>query len=107
MLDFPDGITCKQLAADFGGEPNYYNNMSWQLAKRVQQVTNCPIIKRLENDGNKYWPILYIGKYTQNKKDGTFLWKLRDELRKALLNTLEKIADNTYAIAQLIADENF
>ena len=24
-----------------------------------------------------------------------------------LLNTLEKIADNTYAIAQLIADENF
>ena len=73
IVDFPDGITCKQLAADFGGEPNYYNNMSWQLAKRVQHVTNCPIIKRLENDGNKYWPILYIGKYTQNKKDGIFL----------------------------------
>ena len=113
MLDFPDGITCKQLAADFGGEPNYYNNMSWQLAKRVQQVTNCPIIKRLENDGNKYWPILYIGKYTQNKKDGTFLWKLRDELRKALLNTPEndeveavknKEENNKYTKADFLTD---
>lgn len=85
LMTYSDGASCKQLSEKFGETPNFYNNISWNFAKRIQQATGCPTIKGTENDGNKYWPIIYVGKYNKDKDEKTFLWKIRKELHEALV----------------------
>lgn len=76
--------TCKQLAIKYGSSNNFYNSGSVALAKRIHKKTNCPLYTKDTNA--KWWPILYTGKNSDNGNDGTYIWKLRDELSKALKN---------------------
>lgn len=75
--------TCTELAEKYGKSANYYNGGSIGLAKRVHNATNCPLSAR-EGGEVRWWPILYVGKYAEREQPGTFVWKLRDELRAAL-----------------------
>lgn len=83
MKDYGGQATCKELSVKYGNTTQFYNMTSSQLAKRVHKVTNCPVTKR-ENDNSKWWPILYVGKEANEEIDGAFIWKLREELSKAL-----------------------
>ena len=38
--------TCKQLSDRYGETPNFYNAGSSSLAKRVSEVTGCPILTK-------------------------------------------------------------
>ncbi|MGJ8577591.1 EVE domain-containing protein, partial [Heyndrickxia faecalis] len=75
--------TCKQLSEKYGNNPNYYNSGSSALAKRVAETTECPLMTS-HNDNAKWWPILYVGKHADKDMAGNYMWKLRDELSKAL-----------------------
>lgn len=75
--------TCKQLSEKYGDNPNYYNSGSSALAKRVAEMTGCPLMTS-HNDNAKWWPILYVGKHADKDMAGNYMWKLRDELSKAL-----------------------
>lgn len=81
MLEIGGEATCLQLSKRFGNSPGFYNLGSSQLAKRVWQVTGCP---RLQDAFSKLWPILYVGRDTDSGEDGSWSWKLRDELKEAL-----------------------
>lgn len=83
MLDSDGQATCKQLAEKYGEDANFYNRGSSSLAERIAKKTNCPILKGT-NKKSKWWPILYLGKDIKNRKEGTFIWKLRPELAEAL-----------------------
>ena len=84
MKDYGGMATCAQLAEKYGGHYNTYNAGSSSLARRIAQVTNCPILKK-DNKNAKWWPILYLGKYVQNNTaPGIYTWKLRPELSTAL-----------------------
>ena len=94
FLDYDDGsATCKQLAEAYGRTHNFYNMTSSNLAERVHKKTGCPLIKEPPNrsrsmSGDRFWPILYVGKYTENKEDGYFIWRLRPELKSALTSMI-------------------
>ncbi|MGX7096796.1 AAA family ATPase [Gemella bergeri] len=81
IIDYGGQATCKQLSMKYGESINFYNAGSIALAKRIVKKTNCKLNK---GRNSKYWPILYVGKYTENKEEGTFIWKIRDELLMAL-----------------------
>lgn len=75
--------TCKELADKYGETFNYYNSGSSSYAKRIAEKTNCPVpFEKTEN--SKWWPILYVGKDADKQQKGNYIWKLRDELSKAL-----------------------
>jgi len=38
-----------------------------------------------ERENFRWWPILYVGKNASDDVDGSFIWKLRDELAEALV----------------------
>lgn len=85
MVDYGGMATCKQLSVRYGESPHFYNMASQQLARRIHDKTGCP--KVYDDDGNvTWWPIPYIGKEASGEDDGQFIWKLRDELYKALEN---------------------
>ncbi len=103
MLDYGGQATCTQLSVKYGETKNFYNTGSWTLGKRIYEKTNCPLLEE-KNDNSKYWTILYVGKHADKDSDGSYIWKLRDELREALEKTdLSEV--NLYAINQEVDNE--
>ena len=79
MMDYGGEASCKQLSVKYGETPNFYNSGSVRLAMRIAKATG------IEPDENqKWWPILFIGRYAEKDEDGSFIWKLRDPLVSAL-----------------------
>ena len=74
--------SCTQLSRVYGDTINFYNTTSSNLAKRIVEKTGCPKPASIKN--NKWWPVLYLGRAAEKNEEGSFIWKLRDELSEAL-----------------------
>lgn len=80
--------TCKLLARLFGRHYQYFNATAIGVAKKVHQLTECPLMTRASGE-EAYWSILFHGfdlpeKFRAPFAGGGFLWVMRDELREAL-----------------------
>ena len=75
--------SCTQLSAKYGETKNFYNSGSVALAKRVCESTGIAPAFR-ENGSTQWWTVLYIGRDAGKDEEGSFVWKLRDELSTAL-----------------------
>lgn len=74
--------TCEQLSECYKKPTTYYLSTSVHLAKRVVDKVNCPIAT--QDEKNKWWPVLYIGKKAVKETNGMFIWKIRPTLYEAL-----------------------
>lgn len=83
MQELGGEATCKQLSLQSGGSSAHYNGSMVQFARRVQGKTGCPLVQN-ENEDQKWWPILFVGRTALPGQPGTYSWKLRDELADAL-----------------------
>lgn len=83
IKDYGGRASCKQLSVKYGQSSNFYNAGSSTLAKRIAHKTGCPLLKT-NTENAKWWPILYIGRYARKEEEGSYIWKLRDELFEAL-----------------------
>lgn len=83
MKDYGGKATCTQLAVKYGETKNFYNSGSVALARRIVQKTGCPVIAR-DEENSRFWPVLYVGKNAAKDEEGSYVWKLRDELAEAL-----------------------
>ena len=83
IKDYGGAATCKQLSIKYGESSNFYNSGSSSLAKRIAAYTDCDLMNENE-ENSKWWPVLYVGKRASKEDEGTYLWKLRDELSAAL-----------------------
>ena len=82
MKDCGGTASCTQLSRVYGDTINFYNTTSSNLAKRIVEKTGCPKPASIKN--NKWWPVLYLGRSAEKNEEGSFIWKLRDELSEAL-----------------------
>ena len=90
--DYGGMATCTQLAIKYGRTKNFYNSGSVSLARRVAEKTDCPLMKE-DQENLRWWPILYVGRQASKDDQGSFVWKLRDELAAALEKVdLSKVA---------------
>lgn len=83
MQDIGGQATCKQLANKYGETYHFYNRGSVSLAERIADHTGCPT-RSEDNVIAKWWPILYMGKDADKNDEGSFIWRLHDELAEAL-----------------------
>lgn len=83
MKDYGGQATCTQLSNKYGESKNFYNSGSTALARRVAEKTGCEILTG-DNDSARWWPILYMGKEASAGESGSYIWRLRSELSKAL-----------------------
>lgn len=91
--------TCKQLSLQSGGSSAHYNGSMIQFARRVQGKTGCPLVQN-ENEDQKWWPILFVGRTALPRQPGTYSWKLRDELADALELLSQKEGNNPMSFAK-------
>ena len=79
MKDYGGMASCTQLAVKYGETKNFYNSGSVALARRVCESTS--ITPNTRDDGStQWWTVLYTGRNAGKDEDGSFVWKLRDEL---------------------------
>lgn len=83
MKDYGGQATCTQLSIKYGESKNFYNSGSTALARRVVKKTGCEVMTK-DNDNAKWWPILYMSKDASASESGSYIWRLRSELSKAL-----------------------
>ncbi|WP_022761982.1 AAA family ATPase [Butyrivibrio sp. AD3002] len=84
MLAFGRPATCTQYAERFGQTKNFFSSGSTSLAKRVANKTGCPLPPERISENARWWPVLYIGRQASGEEKGSYVWKLRDELKDAL-----------------------
>ena len=83
IRDYGGQATCTQLSKKYGGPKNLYLSGSVAFAKKVADKTDCPIANR--PDGSPmWWAVLYYGRDANDGEDGSFIWKVRDNLQAAL-----------------------
>ena len=83
IKDYGGQATCTQLAVKYGKPTNFYNTGSSTLARRIADKTGCPVMGEDAGD-SKWWPILYVGRHASKEEQGSYIWRLRDELSAAL-----------------------
>ena len=83
MKDYGGMATCTQLAQKYGENKNFYNSGSVGLARRVCDAAGIEPNTR-EDGSTQWWTVLYVGRSADEDETGSFVWKLRDELSKAL-----------------------
>ncbi len=88
--------TCKELSEKYGKSYGFYNTVATKLAKRVHKETKCPLYKR-DNGEECWWTILFTGMQAGKEHQGSFIWKLRDEL-KAAIEVFDKPEVNTWLL---------
>ena len=85
MKDYGGMASCTQLAVKYGETKSFYSSGSVALARRICEVTGIdPAIR--EDGSTQWWTVLYTGRNSVKYGDGSFIWKLRDELSAALDN---------------------
>lgn len=83
LKDYGGMASCTQLAIKYGETKNFYSSGSVALARRVCEATG--ITPALREDGSsQWWTVLYTGRDAGKDEEGSFVWKLRDELSVAL-----------------------
>ncbi len=85
MLDYGKPAACSELAERYKQTKNFFNAGSSSLAKRVADKTKCPTPPERINENARWWPILYVGRDAEKDEKGSYIWKIRDELKEALL----------------------
>ena len=105
IKDYGGQSSCTQLAVKYGETKNFYNSGSVALAHRVCEAAGIKPATR-EDGSTQWWTVLYTGRDADKGEDGSFIWKLRDELSEALDQTdLSNI--ELYAVATPEEDHGY
>lgn len=84
--------SCKEVADRYGNSPQHYNSNATYVAKRIFESTRCPLSTREGESGDRYWSILFQGRYAKKEENGAFIW----HMRKPLMDAMETIDDDGF-----------
>ncbi len=84
LMDNGGQGTCTELSNKYGETKNFYNKNSSMIGERIYNAGKCTEPPKREDGAIMYWPILYVGKSADNTVEGSYIWKLRKELKAAL-----------------------
>ena len=104
MKDYGGQATCTQLSVKYGETKNFYNSGSVALARRIVEKAGCPVMER-DNENSRWWTVLYVGKAAGKDEEGSYVWKLRDELSDAL-DKVDLSQIQLYAVSEEGEDEH-
>ena len=89
MLELGGESTCAHLAEVYGKTHSYYNKLGSSYGEKVKKHFNCPDCPDRESDAverNRVYVIPFVGRYVTENGNKRYSWKLRDELKEALMS---------------------
>lgn len=88
MLELGGESTCAHLAEVYGKTHSYYNKLGSSYGEKVKKHFSCPDCPDRESDAverNRVYVIPFVGRYVTENGNKRYSWKLRDELKEALM----------------------
>lgn len=88
ILELGGESTCAHLAEVYGKTHSYYNKLGSSYGEKVKKRFNCPDCPDRESDTverNRVYVIPFVGRYVTENGNKRYSWKLRDELKEALM----------------------
>lgn len=82
MLDSGGSATCAELSDKYGESYNFYNSNGSTLGERVADAMGLDT--HIEGWTTKWWTVPFVGRTAEKGRKGSFVWKLRPELKAAL-----------------------
>lgn len=83
LFEHPDGLSCAQLADEYGRDWHFYLSNVSTLGEKVAK--NIGLVEPNRAKGTfEYWTVLCLTKPTDEGQHGYYIYKLRPELRAAL-----------------------
>ena len=74
--------SCKQLGNLYGYSPSHYISYYSSAAQNIQKETG---VASPEDDRDaKCWPVLFQGKYLDDKSQGSYCYKMREPVKEAI-----------------------
>ena len=52
---------CREISDKFGKNSQHYNSNAIYVAERVHEKTGCPLSEKEDDDGNRFWSVLFQG----------------------------------------------
>ena len=89
ILELGGESTCAHLAEVYGKTHSYYNKLGSSYGEKVKKRFNCPDCPDRESDTverNRVYVIPFVGRYVTENGNKRYSWKLRDELKEALMS---------------------
>lgn len=86
MLELGGESTCAHLAEVYGNIHSYYNALGSTYGKRIAKKLNCPECFDKSDGVVRFFPIPFQGRYVMENGSKRYSWKLRDELKEALMS---------------------
>lgn len=102
MMKLGGESTCAHLAEAFGNTAGFYNALGTGFAGKVKKRFHCPDCIDLEDNDeerSRVYVVPFIGRYVMENGNKRYSWRLRDELKEALMHidlpnsTQESITD--------------
>ena len=102
MMKLGGESTCAHLAEAFGNTAGFYNALGTGFAGKVKKHFHCPDCIDLEDNDeerSRVYVVPFIGRYVMENGNKRYSWRLRDELKEALMHidlpnsTQESITD--------------
>lgn len=89
ILELGGESTCAHLAEVYGNTYSYYNKLGSSFGEKVKKKYGCPdCIDREDGhtERKRVYVIPFVGRYVTENGNKRYSWKLRDELKEALMN---------------------
>lgn len=89
MMKLGGESTCAHLAEAFGNTAGFYNALGTGFAGKVKKHFHCPdCIDPEDNDEerSRVYVVPFIGRYVMENGNKRYSWRLRDELKEALMH---------------------
>ena len=84
LYRMPDHLgTCKQLGETYGHAPGYYISYLSTAAENIVKATKCAVAARKDGE-TRCWPVLFQGKQTTDRSQGSYIWKMREPVVTAM-----------------------
>lgn len=83
MVDVGGQASCLQLETKYGRSSSHYSLTAVHFAEHVQEYTHCETMND-ENGKIEYWSIPFVGRKAKRNEEGSYVWKLRSELKEAI-----------------------
>lgn len=88
MLKLGGESTCAHLAETFGNTAGFYNALGTGFAGKVKKHFHCPDCIDLEDNDEEHsrvYVVPFIGRYIMENGNKRYSWRLREELKEALM----------------------
>lgn len=88
MYEMPNHLgTCKQMGEKYGYSPSHYISYFNSAARNIAKARDIP---PLEEKNSQFWPVIFQGKYPLDNSQGTYIWRMREQVAEAMEMLIEE-----------------